>query len=57
MRQVDLACRLRQPQSYVSKYETGERRLDLLELRQVCNALDISLEAFIRQLESAIDEG
>ena len=57
MRQVDLAVRLRQPQSYVSKYEIGERRLDLLELRQVCNALDISLETFIRQLESAIDEG
>ena len=56
MRQVDLAERLRQPQSYVSKYESGERRLDLLELRQVCNALDISLEAFIRRLESAIDE-
>ena len=57
MRQVDLADLLRQPQSYVSKYESGERRLDLLELRQVCNALDISLEAFIRQLESAFDEG
>ena len=56
MRQVDLAERLRQPQSYVSKYESGERRLDLLELRQVCNALDISLEAFIRRFESAIDE-
>ena len=47
---------MRQPQSYVSKYESGERRLDLLELRQVCNALDISLEAFIRRLESAIYE-
>ena len=56
MRQVDLAERLRQPQSYVSKYESGERRLDLLELRQVCKALDISLETFIRRLESALDE-
>ena len=57
MRQVDLADRLGQPQSYVSKYESGERRLDLLELRQVCNVLGISLEAFIRRLESALDEG
>ena len=57
MRQVDLAHRLQRPQSYVSKYESGERRLDLLELRQVCSALDISLEAFIRKLEAAIDEG
>ena len=57
MRQVDLANQLRQPQSYVSKYESGERRLDLLELRQICNALGTSLEAFIRRLESAFDEG
>ena len=57
MRQVDLADRLGQPQSYVSKYESGERRLDILELRQICNALGISLEAFIRRLESAFDEG
>ena len=57
MRQVDLADRLGQPQSYVSKYESGERRLDLLELRQICNALDISLVAFIRRLESAFDAG
>lgn len=57
MRQVDLADRLRRPQSYVSKYESGERRLDLLELRQICNALGISLEAFVRKLESGLDEG
>ena len=57
MRQVDLAARLGQPQSYVSKYESGERRLDLLELRQVCKALGICLEVFIRRLESALDEG
>ena len=57
MRQVDLANRLGQPQSYVSKYESGERRLDILELRQICNALGISIEAFVRRLESAVDEG
>ena len=57
MRQVDLAHILRRPQSYVSKYESGERRLDLLELRQVCGALGISLESFIRKLEAAINEG
>ena len=57
LRQVDLADRLRRPQSYVSKYESGERRLDVLELRQVCNALGISLDEFVRKLESTIDEG
>ncbi len=57
MRQVDLANRLQRPQSYVSKYESGERRLDLLELKQICCALGTSLEEFVRKLESAIDEG
>jgi len=51
LRQVDLAKKLRQPQSFVSKYESGERRLDLLELRQVCEALGISLSDFVRRFE------
>ena len=54
MRQTDLANRLGHPQSYVSKYESGERRLDLLELREICIALGISLEIFISRLESAV---
>jgi len=52
LRQIDLAKKLHQPQSFVSKYESGERRLDLLELRQVCEALGISLSAFVRRFES-----
>lgn len=49
--QVDVAKRLRQPQAFVSRYETGERRLDLLELRQVCRAVGISLRDFVREFE------
>jgi len=51
LRQVDLAKRLNQPQSFVSKYESGERILDLLELRQICEVLGISLSDFIQQFE------
>jgi transcriptional regulator with XRE-family HTH domain len=53
LRQVDLARRLAEPQSFVSKYESGERRLDLLELEQVCQAMGLSLSEFIRRYEEA----
>ena len=52
LRQVDLAKRLRLPQSFVSKYESGERRLDLVELRLVCSALGVALVDFVRTLEA-----
>jgi transcriptional regulator with XRE-family HTH domain len=52
--QSNLAKRLAVPQSFVSKYESGERRLDVLELRQVCAALNVSLIEFIAELEEKI---
>lgn len=52
--QTDVAQRLGQPQSFVSKYESGERRLDILELREVCQAIGIPLPEFIRRLEQAL---
>jgi transcriptional regulator with XRE-family HTH domain len=54
LRQGDLAVRLGQPQSFVSKYESGERRLDVLELRQICNAIGISLREFAARLEDSL---
>jgi len=54
IRQMDLAKRLRKPQSFVSKYESGERRLDVIELREVCLALGISLEEFVRRFEDSL---
>ncbi len=49
LRQVDVADRLDQPQSFVSKYESGERRLDLLELELVCAACDMDIAEFVRR--------
>ena len=37
--QVELAARLGKPQSFVSKVERGERRLDVIEFCQVAEAL------------------
>lgn len=38
--QKDLAKRLRKPQSFVSNYERGQRRIDVLELLRIVEALD-----------------
>ena len=51
LRQVDLATRLKRPQSFVSKYESGEKTLDFLEVREVCHALGVPLIDFVRRYE------
>lgn len=51
LRQIDLAEKLDEPQSYVSKYESGEQRLDLLELKAICDVLSIGLTEFVERFE------
>lgn len=55
-RQIDLAKKLKVPQSMISKYEVGERRIDLLELREICAALGVSLGQVVEQLEHLLSE-
>jgi transcriptional regulator with XRE-family HTH domain len=47
--QTEVARRLGRPQSFVSKYESGQRRLDLPELEEICQALGLSLCQFIER--------
>lgn len=54
LQQQGLAQKLGKPHSFVSRYETGERRLDILELRHVCEACGISLPQFVKRLEVAL---
>jgi transcriptional regulator with XRE-family HTH domain len=49
--QTEVAIALGKPQSYVSKYETGERRLDLIELSELCRALKTTLPELIAEFE------
>lgn len=52
--QVELATRIQETQSFVSKCERGERRLDVIELRQWCLALGTPLHAFLDDLETRL---
>lgn len=48
--QVELAARLHRPQSYVSKYESGERRLDLIEFIEVAEAIGVGVVELVTEL-------
>ncbi len=52
--QFDLSKLLGVHQSFVSKYESGERRIDVIELRTICKILNITLIEFIDKLEKKI---
>jgi transcriptional regulator with XRE-family HTH domain len=54
LRQADVAAALKCPQTRVSKYELGTRRLDLLELRAVCKVLGLSLVEFVRTFDASV---
>jgi transcriptional regulator with XRE-family HTH domain len=49
--QDDLARRLARTQVYVSNAENAVKRLDLLELRDYCLALDLNLEKLVARWE------
>lgn len=53
--QSDLATRLGRPQSFISKYETGERRLDVLEFLQICQALDADFHAILTAVQARME--
>jgi transcriptional regulator with XRE-family HTH domain len=55
--QVELATKLGQSQSFVSKFERGDRRLDIIQLRTICRALEIRLADFVSALERELVAG
>lgn len=48
--QVQVAAELEVPQSFVSKYESGERRLDVIELGHVAQALRVTVWVVLERL-------
>ena len=54
LRQVDLAERLGKPQSFVSKYETGERRLDVVEFLVIAKQIGLDPHRLIERLSVSV---
>lgn len=52
--QVELAELLGQTQSYISKVERGECRLDIVQIRQFCRVLKTTLPEFVAEYESRL---
>lgn len=48
--QSALAAKLGKPQSYVSKCEQGERRVDVVELLEIADALGVDAAALVEEL-------
>jgi transcriptional regulator with XRE-family HTH domain len=55
--QRKLADRLHKPQSFVAKYEGGERRIDVVEFLTVCQAIGMDPAKLLKALKNAIATG
>ena len=54
--QVQVAKRLKQSQSFVTKMERGDRRIDVVQLRTICHLYGTTLHQFVAQLEAELAE-
>lgn len=54
--QVQLAEKLQKPQSFVSKCERGERRVDFTEFLEIADALGLDLDQFVRDYRSRLKQ-
>jgi transcriptional regulator with XRE-family HTH domain len=55
LKQSELADMLKVPQSFISKIESGERRVDLMELRAILKCLNTDIIEFVTELENKIN--
>lgn len=46
-----IADKLQKPQSYIAKIEKYERKLDILEFIELCEALDLRASDAIKEIE------
>lgn len=54
LNQEGLASLLGRPQSFISKYESGERKLDYLEIREICDKCSVTVAKFDGRLSKLL---
>lgn len=55
--QEEMAKKLGVPQSFISKIESGERRIDVMELFRYCEGIGIDVIQFIKELSKEVKIG
>lgn len=55
MSQIELAARIGEHQTFVSKCERGIRRLDIVELKRWTDALGVGLVSFSKVLDDRLE--
>lgn len=53
--QVDLSAAIGKSQTFVSDVERGVRRLDTIELWEMCRAMGLDMTRFVAQLQTALE--
>lgn len=48
LKQAEVAKKIAEPQSYISKIEMGERRIDIIELKKIADIYKKPLDYFVK---------
>ena len=51
LRQLDVALALGRPQSYVAKVESGERKVDFIDVIDFCNVVSLDPVKLVKRLK------
>ena len=54
LKQSEVAARLELPASYLSKIENGTRRLDVIELIQIAEAMGVDAAEIVREVQKKL---
>lgn len=55
MTQVEVATRMAKPQSFISKYESGDRRLDFTEFVEIASVLSLDIKQFVDRYREKVE--